>query len=305
VSATPGPSRPPERQPPAKEGPGQPPALGPALGDALKASAISAITEKRPYLGLAFKNPYNLSLFLGALGAAALTMNPFLAVAAVGLEALWLLHAPDSKRLRHLLWDPKFEKVREALLAQERAERLALLPDHDRDRVNVLIGRQHQIRHLASVNPTFTSELLRAELMKTDRLVDAFIDLSVNCTRYAQYLKSVDLAALERDRTRFEVNARAGGPDDPNAQVARKNLAVVLKRLDKLKEIKQYLTVARGQLDLIENSFQLIGDQVVTMQSPQELTGQLDELLDGVESIRQTAVDTDRILGQMGIDSTV
>jgi hypothetical protein len=33
------------------------------------------------------------------------------------------------------------------------------------------------------------------------------------------------------------------------------------------------------------------------MQSPQQLSGQLDELLDGVESIRQTAVDTDRILG--------
>jgi hypothetical protein len=306
VSERPGPSRPPEpRSPSLREGPSPPPALGPALGEALKASAISAITEKRPYLKLAFKNPYNLSLFLGALGAAALTMNPFLAVAAIGLEALWLLHAPDSKRLRHLLWDPKFEKVREALLAQERAERIALLPEHDRARVNVLVERQHQIRRLASGNPTFTAELLRAELMKTDRLVDAFIDLSVTCARHDQYLKSVDLAALERDRTRFEVNARAGGPDDPHVQVARKNLAIVLKRLEKLKEIRQYLTVARGQLDLIENSFQLIGDQVVTMQSPQELTGQLDELLDGVESIRQTAVDTDRILGQMGIDTTV
>ena len=57
--------------------------------------------------------------------------------------------------------------------------------------------------------------------------------------------------------------------------------------------------MARGQLDLIDNSFQLIADQVVTMQSPQQLSGQLDELLDGVESIRQTAVDTDRILGSI------
>jgi hypothetical protein len=87
--------------------------------------------------------------------------------------------------------------------------------------------------------------------------------------------------------------------------VARKNLAIILKRLDKMKEIRRYLTVARGQLDLIENSFQLIADQIVTMQSPQELSGQLDELLDGVESIRQTAIDTDRILGSMGIGTTV
>ena len=32
------------------------------------------------------------------------------------------------------------------------------------------------------------------------------------------------------------------------------------------------------------------------MQSPQELSGQLNELLDGVESIRQTAVETDAMI---------
>jgi hypothetical protein len=66
--------------------------------------------------------------------------------------------------------------------------------------------------------------------------------------------------------------------------------------------IVTFLTAS--QLDLIDNSFQLIADQIVTMQSPQQLSGQLDELLDGVESIRQTAIDTDRILGSMGIGTS-
>ena len=38
------------------------------------------------------------------------------------------------------------------------------------------------------------------------------------------------------------------------------------------------------------------------MQSPQELSGQLDELLDGVEAIRQTAQDTEKILSGIGIE---
>jgi hypothetical protein len=96
------------------------------------------------------------------------------------------------------------------------------------------------------------------------------------------------------------VNVKAGKEGDPEVEVARKNLAIVLKRIDKLQEIKRYMAVARGQLDLIDNSFQLIADQIVTMQSPQQLSGQLDELLDGVESIRQTAVDTERILNSIG-----
>ena len=124
--------------------------------------------------------------------------------------------------------------------------------------------------------------------------------MATNTARYEQYLSSVDLNALSRERTRWEVNVKAGKEGDAEVEVARKNLAIVLKRIDKLQEIKRYMAVARGQLDLIDNSFQLIADQIVTMQSPQQLSGQLDELLDGVESIRQTAVDTERILNSIG-----
>jgi len=273
------------------------PPLASALADAAKTTLTSAILEKRPYLKYAFANPYNMSLLGGALAAAGLTFSPVLAVAAIGLEALWLLYAPDSKRLRHLLWDPRFEKVREVLLEQERAGRLQLISEDDRARVRSVIDRQQQIRRLAAANPSFTGELLRAELLKADKLVDAFIDMAVTCTRYEQYLESVDLDALARERMRWDDAVKAASEGDPSMAIAKQNLAIILKRLDKLKDIKQYLAVARGQLDLIDNSFQLIADQVVTMQSPQQLSGQLDELLDGVESIRQTAVDTDRILG--------
>jgi hypothetical protein len=174
-------------------------------------------------------------LLVGTLAAAGLTLNPVLAVAAVGLEALWLLHAPDSKRLRHLLWDPKFEQVREALLVQERAGRLQLISEEDRNRVQTLVARQKEIRRLAAANPSFTGELLRAELLKADRLVDAFIDMAVTCTRYEQYLDSVDLNTLARERTRWEAAVKSTQEADASLGIAKQNLAIILKRLDKLK----------------------------------------------------------------------
>jgi hypothetical protein len=120
------------------------------------------------------------------------------------------------------------------------------------------------------------------------------------CCRYDAYLDSIDLSELEKDRRRWENLAR-NQDRGSETDIANKNLAVINKRFDKMKEIHHYLALARGQLDLIENSFQLIADQIVTMQSPQELTGQLDELLDGVESIKQTAADTERLLNPMGL----
>ena len=281
----------------------EPPRELPPVVEAVVASARDAILEKRPYLKFAFANPYNLSLFGGALAAAGLTMNPLLAVVAIGVEALWLLYAPESARLRHLLWDPRFEKVRDAVERQERAERMAVLAEADRQRVEHLVAQKRHIQRLAAQNPSFTADLLRGELVKTDRLVEAFLDMAVTCARYEQYLESIDIAGLDKDRDRWDRAIRAGKDGDPQTEIAKKNLAVIMKRFEKVQEIRRYLGVARGQLDLIENSFKLLADQIVTMQSPQQLSGQLDELLGGVQAIKDSTADTERLLSSLGLAS--
>ncbi|HYH06845.1 MAG TPA: hypothetical protein VEK11_07235 [Thermoanaerobaculia bacterium] len=292
------------QMPPRKRDAQQRPAkpdLQKAIRETAKDVVTDAVFEKRPYLKMAFANPYNLSLFLGTLAAAAATMNPILAAAAIGGELLWLMHGSESKTLRRLLWDPRFEKVRLALEAREREERLKALPQEDRERVYQLVGRQADIHRLASQNPSFTGELLRSELIKTRRLVDAFVEMAITCARYEAYLETIDFRELEHDRAHWERRIESGEISPQESDIAKKNLAVIRKRLEKLSELRDYLRVARGQLDLIENSFQLIADQIVMMQSPAELTGQLDDLLDGVESIRQTALDTEKILSTMGV----
>lgn len=273
-------------------------------GDTFAASEAfvkQAVHEKRPYFKAAFANPYNLSLLIGGLAASVLTFSPFLAVIVSCLEVLWLVYAPGSSLLQRLLWDPRFNKERLAEEQAKRAARMQILDEVDRERVVSIFARQQEINGLAAQNPSFTGELLRTELTKTDRLVEAFMDMATTCARYETYLNSIDLGELEKDRRRWEAITQARGGQDSETEIARKNLAIIMKRLDKMKEIHHYLTLARGQLDLIENSFQLISDQIVTMQSPQELTGQLDELLDGVESIKQTAADTERLLNPMGL----
>jgi hypothetical protein len=259
--------------------------------------------QKPPYLKMAFANPYNLSLLLGGLAVSALVLNPVTALVVLGAEGLWLLHAPESKSLRKLLWDPRFEQIRLAMEQRERDERTRALEPAEQRRVQALVARQQEINRLAAQNPSFTGDLLRGELQKTRKLVDAFLDMALTCARYERYLNTVDLNDLDRERQRFTARAASKNTPDAERELARKNAAVIDKRIEKLRDIRNYLGVARGQLDLIENSFQLIADQIVTMQSPAELSGQLDDLLDGVESIRQTAVDTEKILKTMEVSS--
>ncbi len=264
--------------------------------NATPATVTRAYLERRPYLRMAFANPYNLSLLFGTLSISAMTSEPLLALAALSVEALWLLFGPESKLLQRVLWDPALERSRREIEAKARAALLGALNPGERQRVDALVERQEQIRSLAAQNPSFTGDLLRTELSKTNRLVDAFVEMALNCARYERYLDSIDPAELERDRYRYGEAVRTGQLDDQQLQIARKNFEIVTKRLERMAEIRRYLEVARAQLDLIENSFQLIADQIVTMQSPKELSGQLDELLDGVEAIRETVRDTEQIL---------
>src|SRR5262249_25524920 len=104
-----------------------------------------------------------------------------------------------------------------------------------------------------------------------------------------------DINEIESDLRRYQ-QIIDKSPQGDKRTLAQKNLAVLEKRREKAGEIRNYLSSARGQLELIENTFRLLADQIVTMQSPTELGGQLDDRLDGVEAVRQTTRETDKLL---------
>lgn len=254
--------------------------------------------EKPSYLKYTFFNPYNLTLFGGAIAASLLTLNPFVGLAALGLEGLWLLHGSQSRFMQRLLWDPLYEKEKLEFEQKKRLDKVQKLSEGGQERVLSLIEKEKQIQELAMQNPSFTGDLLRGEITKTHNLVNSFIDTAVTCARYENYLASVDVKRLDEDKKRWEYFVKNVSPktDLTELDIAKKNLAVINKRIERVGEIRRYLKIAYGQINLIENSFQLLADQIVTMQSPNELSGQLDELLDGVESIKQTAQETEQIL---------
>jgi hypothetical protein len=46
-------------------------------------------------------------------------------------------------------------------------------------------------------------------------------------------------------------------------------------------------------MDLMENSFRLLGDEIVTMANPTELATRLDDLRVGVQAIRETTEEVE------------
>ena len=249
-----------------------------------------------PYAKYAFKNPYNYAVMGGFASAALLTGNWWLGLAGAGVEALWMLFAPDSRLLRKLWFDKRHAGRSERRAQQAELDaKFKLLPEPDAMRCLALREKQEQINKLAhGESVVHRSICCRGELQKLDDLVRAFLELSVTCARYQDYLGSVDVDEIERDLRRYHQILDKGEGD--KRTLAQKNIAVLEKRKEKYAEIRSYLSSARGQLELIENTFRLLADQIVTMRSPTELSGQLDDLLDGVEAVRQTTRETDKLL---------
>jgi hypothetical protein len=249
-----------------------------------------------PYFKYAFSNPYNYAVMGGFASAALLTQNWWLGLAGAGAEALWMLFAPDSRLLRKLWFDKRFDEEQTASKRALLDLKLKGMPETEMMRCMALQEKHEQIMRLAAENPSLTLDLLRSEINKLEQLVWSFIELSVTCTRYQEYLRSIDVDELERDIRRHQQTVDREKAPSEKRGLAQKNLEVCMKRRDKYNEIRTYLQSARGQLELIENTFRLLADQIVTMRSPTELTGQLDELMDGVESVRQTTRETEKIL---------
>ena len=63
------------------------------------------------------------------------------------------------------------------------------------------------------------------------------------------------------------------------------------RRRARYDDLVRQLQVLRGQMELIEQTFRLLADEILTMGSPRELGGRIDELRIAVDAVRETASD--------------
>ncbi|MBS2018788.1 MAG: hypothetical protein JST00_38330 [Deltaproteobacteria bacterium] len=247
--------------------------------------------DEPPYARYAFLNPYNLSLFAGGVLLGLLTGHGWLSVLTCAGEAMWLIFAPDSKLLRRLWFDRAFEQAKRQDDIERRKTKIAQLAPNDSMRVAQLCGQKQVIERLARDNPSLAVDLLATELAKLDALLDDFIELGVTAARAEQHAATFDFGAMRRSWHMYEQQLRANRVGDPRREIAEKNLEVLKQRRRRYDDLCRAIQVARGQMELIEQTFKLLGDEIMSMASPLELGGRIEELRVAVDAVRETASD--------------
>lgn len=255
---------------------------------------MDGFDERPNFLKAAFLNVYNLSLLGGAGLAALATQDWLVGVGALALEALWLVVGPDLKPFQRAVKEgarqerEKLEQARVQNLLKELAGR-------DFQRAKALEELKLEIERDIANNPTFSAILLRTELEKLGQLYQSFVKLAAACQKSETYLGTVSDKELTRQLEAQQALER-NHTDPALVELAKKNAQVLQKRVDAVRDIRTFLQRARGQMNLIENSVRLLRDQALTMTSPDQLTEQLDGLLNSVDAVSQSVKDTDAIL---------
>ena len=130
---------------------------------------------------------------------------------------------------------------------------------------------------------------MATELDKLDYILDDFVRIALQCGRAERHLEGVDLRAMERQWHAYRGQADGLPEGDKRRAVAQKNLDVLAQRRQRFEDLRQRVQAARGQMDLMENTFKLLADEIVTMSAPEALGARLDDLRIGVEAIREVA----------------
>jgi hypothetical protein len=146
--------------------------------------------------------------------------------------------------------------------------------------------RRQEIVNSAEHNPRFAGGLLADEIEKLHDIVEAFAGVLRATGQWERHLATVDMDELESDMRRHESDATRA-VDSAQRDLARQNLAILTERQTQLAELRKGLHRARAELDLMENSLKLIADKVLVMASPDGVVRELDDLLVGVEAVRE------------------
>jgi hypothetical protein len=266
---------------------------------AVNARAKKPQADEPPYTRYAFLNPYNLSLLAGAGVAAAASGQWWIGVCAVAAEGLWMLFAPDSKVLRKLWFDKIWADSQKAAEEERLNQKFAQLSRNDQMRAFALREQKARIFQLAIDNPSLTVDLMKDELDKIDKLLEDFLDLAAVCARCETHVQSFDLNALNASYALYQQQAQYYRPTDKRRSVAEKNLEVLTQRRKRYEDLLRSLEMARGQMDLMENTFRLLADEIVTMADPSELGARLEELRVGVAAIRETTAEPEEAYDEL------
>ena len=148
--------------------------------------------------------------------------------------------------------------------------------------------------------PYSSQGLLDAHLKKLDGLLDAHLNLLQLKERYVQFARRTGENDIVDAITALQNEMQA---DPPRVRaIKQRRLAILEKRLDRFKKAGENLAIIEAQLETIEDVARYVYEQSLTMQNPEEVSFQLDTLMNEVEETQHSMEALDSAFGTSSLN---
>ena len=256
---------------------------------------------KLSYIKEALKEPINIGGLLLACAAAAYSattgfIDPtFVLAGALIAECVYLATVPASSMYRRVV-DRRSRRLLDEYRRKQRMELIKTFDPREREAVEYLSWMKNQIASNYKKFTRLSDE--PPQLRELESTWEAFVDLLDEYRRRKNHLRSINRQAVENQLRQAERTAQYTDP--ATRPLHEKNVEILRRRLQTFDDIERSVKRVEAQLQMIENFFGLVNDQVVTMPTPEHILSlDFDSLLSSIELTKEILQQTAPIMGQL------
>jgi len=236
------------------------------------------------YLKEAFKEPINFWGMAGFLVGAAFFQDVTPLLLGLGTEALYLTVVPAAPYYRRLVERRAKEKARKLREAQREAFIKGFDP-REREAVEYLRWMKNQI--YSNYRKFTNSKDVPANLQSLDQRWEDFVDLLDVYRRRKQHLKSINRTAVHNLLTQA-YRAMEAATDEKTKRIQQTNVEILKRRIASFDEIERSVKLVEGQLQSIENFFEYLKGEIVTISTPEKFSLlDFEQLSDSIAMTKQ------------------
>lgn len=243
------------------------------------------------YLVKALKNPVSLFVFGGLAMITLISGNLLPLLVGLAAEALFVIGAPALPAWRRYVDGRETALALDAAANKTRKE-LAALPEEERQRYLRLENTAKAIRENYARYSDASRDVLAQAETRLDDMLTRYLRMLIARQSYANHLAANNPLQLE---TRISTLDEEMRHDDERVRgVKAKQRAILSQRHEKLRKAEHDSALLDAQLGTLEEMVMLIKEQAITMKEPEEMTAQLDSLMDEISHTEDTvtAIET-------------
>lgn len=276
------------------------PSFGAEVKGVINRKLDEAGLSQHDYVKAALKWQYNWIGLAGAALFALISGTGLPLVLAAGLEMMYVALVPQSNPFRRLVRSWKYaDQKREH---QKRLDEMYRnIPAEMRSRYTSVLQVAAAIRANYS-QLSYASQVFATQMeAKLAGLLEGYVRLLYAAHTHREYLKSLNPDQVRSEAATLE-QSLAKAPAKVQ-EINQRRIEILRKRVAKFEKIRENSQVIEAQCSAIEDVLQLIRDQSVTMRDPQEVSAQLDHLVQDVEQTEQSVKEMEEIFALAAPDA--